>query len=337
MLLLGLAGCQAEDSLHVRGLDLHEAAEGEAAGLLRPVGHHVRDVFGLGSQLVKGDGHPQGVEEEAQLLDALAGGGLRVRKVHLTAEDPHGELGQPDGIMGQHVLHPGGQDHRKTRAVGAIVEGGELMLDLVAGPVLLPAHAAGVVVGQHPCPHQVRPGGVVIGIGNGLGGRVQHGLQQGLAQPVRQPHVGSVGEVPLHDVGHHVHRAAGGLVGRQGAGEPGVQHGEFRADDIRLGAAPLQVAPLLGDDAAVGPLAAGGGNSQHHAHGQRFLDLGGAGEEIPEIPLVQRAEADGLGGVDDTAAAQCQQEVRAGPPDQVDALVYLAAAGVGLDVGELCR
>ena len=34
-------------------------------------------------------------------------------------------------------------------------------------PVLLPAHAAGVVVGQHPCPHQVRPGGVVIGIGNG--------------------------------------------------------------------------------------------------------------------------------------------------------------------------
>lgn len=100
---------------------------------------------------------------------------------------------------------------------------------------------------------------------------------------------------------------------------------------------PLQVAPLLGDDAAVGPLAAGGGNSQHHAHGQRFLDLGGAGEEIPEIPLVQRAEADGLGGVDDTAAAQCQQEVRAGPPDQVDALVYLAAAGVGLDVGELCK
>jgi len=87
----------------------------------------------------------------------------------------------------------------------------------------------------------------------------------------------------------------------------------------------------------VGPLAAGGGDSQHHAHGQRLLDLGGAGEEIPEIPLVQRAEADGLGGVDDTAAAQCQQEVRAGPPDQVDALVYLAAAGVGLDAGELCK
>ena len=29
--------------------------------------------------------------------------------------------------------------------------------------------------------------------------------------------------------------------------------------------------------------------------------------------------------------------IRAGPPDQVDALVYLAAAGVGLDVGELCK
>lgn len=29
--------------------------------------------------------------------------------------------------------------------------------------------------------------------------------------------------------------------------------------------------------------------------------------------------------------------IRAGPPDQVDALVYLAAAGVGLDAGELCK
>ena len=62
--------------------------------------------------------------------------------------------------------------------------------------------------------------------------------------------------------------------------------------------------------AAVLAQGAGGGDSQHHAHGQRLLDLGGAGEEIPEIPLVQRAEADGLGGVDDTAAAQCQQSSR---------------------------
>src|SRR5699024_5338746 len=100
-------------------------------------------------------------------------------------------------------------------------------------------------------------------------------------------------------------------------------------------AAPLEIAPLLGDDAAVGPLAAGGGDGQHHAHGQRLFDLGGAGEEVPEVPLVQGAEADGLGGVDDAAAAYRQQEVRPGPPDDVDALVDLAAAGVGLDAGEL--
>ena len=53
---------QAEDGLHIGGLDFHKAAEGEATWFLRPVGHHVRDVLGLGPQLLKGDGHPQGVE-----------------------------------------------------------------------------------------------------------------------------------------------------------------------------------------------------------------------------------------------------------------------------------
>ena len=190
-------------------------------------------------------------------------------------------------------------------------------------------------MGQHPRPHQIRPGGVVVGVGDGLGGRVQHGLQKGLAQPVRQGHVRGVGEIPLHDVGHHVHGAAGGLVGGQGAGESGVQHRELGADHVCLGAAPLEIPLLLGDDAAVRALAAGGGDGQHHTYGQRLLNFGFAGEEVPEVPAVQRAEADGLGGVDDAAAAHRQQEVHPGLPDQVDALVDLAAAGIGVDAGEL--
>ncbi len=65
-------------------------------------------------------GIPQGVEEEAQLLDALAGGGLRVRKVHLTAERPaRRNWASRDGIMGQHVSSiQAGRITRKTRAVG---------------------------------------------------------------------------------------------------------------------------------------------------------------------------------------------------------------------------
>ena len=53
------------------------------------------------------------------------------------------------------------RDSRKPRTVGAVIEGGQLVLNLVAGPVLIPADAAGIVVGQHSRPHEVRMRGVV--------------------------------------------------------------------------------------------------------------------------------------------------------------------------------
>ena len=209
------------------------------------------------------------------------------------------------------------------------------MLDLVAGPVLSPADAAAVVVRQHTGPHEVRPGGVVVGLGNGLGRGGQNGLEQGVAQPVGEIHVRGVGEVAFADVGDHVRRAAGGLIGRQGAGIAGVEDGELGPDHVGLGAAPLEVAFLQGNDAAVAALTAGGGDGQHGAHGQGALNLGLAGEEVPEVPVIGHAEADGLGGIDDGAAAHGQEEVHILPAADLDALVDLAAAGVGLNAGEL--
>ena len=299
------------------------------------MGHHGGDVLGISTDLGEGGGHAQSAEEGPQALYTLPGGALGAGEVHLTAEHALGKLGKAHGVMGQDVLHPCGHHHRKARAVGAVIEGRELMLHLVAGPVLVPAHAAGVVVGQHAGPHEVCTGGVVVRVGNGPGSGVYHGAHESLAQTVRQGHVGGVGEVALTDVGQHVHSAAGGLIGGQGAGVAGVEDGELGADGVALGAAPLEIACLLGDDAAVAALAAGGRDGQHRAHGEGGGDGSLAGEEVPEVPVVAHAHADGLGGIDDAAAAQGQQEVHALLAAKLDALIHLAAAGVGLDAGQL--
>ena len=182
------------------------------------------------------------------------------------------------------------------------------MLDLVAGPVLPAAHAAEVVVCQHTRPHEVRPGVVVAGVCQGLGGGGENGLHEALAQAVRHIHVLRGGEVPLHDVGEHIRGAAGGLIGGEGAGVPGVHDGEHGTVDVAFDVAPFQVLPLQGDDGGVGGLAAGGGQGQHHAHGHGlFRRLFGV--EVPEVPVVGHAHADGLGGVDGAAAAHGQDEV----------------------------
>ena len=208
------------------------------------------------------------------------------------------------------------------------------MLHLVAGPVLPAAHAAEVVVGQHARPHEVRPGVVVVGGCQGLGRGGENGFHEALAQTVRHVHVLRGGEVALHDVGEHVRGAAGGLVSGEGTGVPGVHDGENGAVDVAFDIAPLQIFSLQGNDAGVGGLAAGGGQGQHHAHGQGLLRRL-FGEEVPEIAVVGHAHADGLGGVDGAAAAHRQNEVHALPAAQVDALVHLAAAGVGLDTAQL--
>ena len=220
--------------------------------------------------------------------------------------------------------------------MGAVIEGGELVVDLVAGPFLLAAHAAGVVVGQHACPHEVPPGVVVHGIGHGLGSGLHDGLHQRLAEAVRETYVGGGGKVPLADVGEHIHRAAGGLIGREGAGEPGIQDGEAGPHRVGPGDAPFEVPFLFCDDAAAASLAAGGGDGEHRANRQGLCGhIGAAVEDIPEVPVVHCAKGDGLGGVDDAAAAQGQDEVQILLPDQINALIDLAAAGVGLNAGEL--
>ena len=62
-----------------------------------------------------------------------------------------------------------------------------------------------------------------------------------------------------------------------------------------------------------------------------MFNFGFSGEEIPEITVIGDAHADGLGGVDDAAAADGQQEICPLCPSKLDTFIHLAAAGIGLN------
>ena len=124
------------------------------------------------------------------------------------------------------VAHPRRHDDRQTRAVGAVILGGKHVLQMMAVPVLLTAHAHDVVMADHTGPHDVRPGLVVVGILHDPAALMEHGQQHALQHPVCHLHVRRIGEIALKGVGHDVRDAAGGLVGGQAFRKGGVQHGE---------------------------------------------------------------------------------------------------------------
>lgn len=62
-----------------------------------------------------------------------------------------------------------------------------------------------------------------------------------------------------------------------------------------------------------------------------MFNFGFSSEEIPEISVIGDAHADSLGGVDDAAAADGQQEICPLCPGKINAFIHLAAAGIGLN------
>ena len=162
---------------------------------------------------------------------------------------------------------------------------------------------------------------------------MHHREHDALEQAVGGLDVLGRGEVALEGVGDDVGHAAGGLEGGQTLGQDGVHDRELRADAVGLRGGLLE-GGLVGDDRVGGALAAGGGQGQHDADGQGGLGRF-AGEEVPEVPVVGHAHGDGLGGVDDAAAADGDHEIDLLLTRELDALIDQPAAGVGLDAAEL--
>ena len=113
----------------------------------------------------------------------------------------------------------------------------------------------------------------------------------------------------------------------------GVHDGEFGAGDV-VGIAHLDVAVLVGDNARLAHLAAGGRDGQHARDGQAGRGFRLAGVEVPHFPVVRHAVGDRFRGIDDAAAADSQQEIDAFLAAEGDALVHLGQARVRHDAAQ---
>ena len=77
-----------------------------------------------------------------QGLDPFFRRAFRIGVIHGAAPYTAGDLRKPHDIVIQIVGEYRRHGHRKPRAVGAVVEGRKLMLDVMAAPVLVAAHTA---------------------------------------------------------------------------------------------------------------------------------------------------------------------------------------------------
>ena len=213
-----------------------------------------------------------------------------------------------------------------------VVEGGELVFDVVAVPVLGSADTAGVVVSHHACPHDVGAGVVVVGVLDDSGTFVDHCEQKGLDEPVGHFDFFCVCQVALVQVGHDIRDAGSGLPRGQRLGQRRIQDGEFRADRIAGGAA-LEQSVFFCDDAVRTAFAARCGDREDGADGECIFDIFTA-VEIPEVAVVDCTGRNRFGGVDCAAAADSQNEVDVFSAAEVDSFVDQAAAGIGLDAAE---
>ena len=129
-----------------------------------------------------------------------------------------------------------------------------------------------------------------------------------------------MGEIALHRVHDHVRHAGRRLVRGQGEGADRVHDGEPGPAHL-VGIAQLHVAVLVRDDAGFAHLAARGRDGEHAGDREVAFRRGLAQVEVPDFAVIRDAAGDGLGRVDDGAAADGEDEIHALLAAQVDAFV----------------
>mgnify|MGYP007028319714 CR=1 FL=1 len=310
-------------------------AEGGAGSFEAAVGHLVDlRVGGVDAQLVEAGGHPDAVVEVHHGVDAFQGD-LFVGAVGGHAHDVPGKADEAGQAVLVDVPRPAGPEGGEARAVGHVEHTAHLVLEFVGHKVASGDAAAGqAVVRETARPHHLGPGLVVGRVGVEDDRVLHHGAQQALGQRVGQLHIAAIGEIALHGVHHDVGAAGLGLIVGQGLGELGVHDGELRAADVVV-VGPLLVGVHPGDDAAVGCFAARRRDGQDAGHRQAPRPCGCVRySSQTSFSGFGQAVGDGLGRVDDAAAAHGQQEVDAVLFADADALVDLVEVGVRHDAAQ---
>ena len=129
---------------------------------------------------------------------------------------------------------------------------------------------------------------------------------------------------------HDVRAAAHGLIVGQGHCEFRIHDGKFCAGDI-ISVSALDAGLLIRDDRVVAHLGACCRDRQNNTYGKACRGFSLFHIKIPHITLlgIRDSVADGLGGIDDTAAADSEDKVNAFLLAQFDPFIDQAQMGIG--------
>ena len=213
------------------------------------------------------------------------------------------------------------------------------MPDFVGGPILGHAAVEGVVERAGGRPHIVGAGGVVGRHLQRGGGQVYQCHQNGFRLPVLHHGADGVGEVLFSHVHEGIHQAVANLFLGQGISRLGVQNRKAREDQVAA-EREFFLDTAAGNNGAVVHFAAGGGEGEHAAKRQGFFDLGEAvaRQNIPRVAAgVEGCRRDELDAVDDRAAANRQQKVRALLLNFLHSLHKRVVIGVGFNPAKFQR
>ena len=167
-----------------------------------------------------------------------------------------------------------------------------------------------------------------------VGGATHYGAQKGGADAVGNLAAQGVGEITLKNMHHHIGDAAGCLIPGQTESQLGVHERETGAQDVGIAHGNLVHAVEARNHRVAAAFAAGGGDGEHHAHGESLLRKGLAAVKVPEITLVGHAQGNGFGGVYYRAAAHGHYDVYAGFAANFYAFIHAVVGGIGVDAFE---
>ena len=207
------------------------------------------------------------------------------------------------------------------------------MLHIVAAPVLLAAQAQQPVVSYCARQGDLRPSVVVSVIPFQDSGIAHDRAQHALAQSVGNVGVSGVGEIPFHNMAHHVADAVGHLVFRQSEIKLRIHNAEHRTKN-HVSVGQLQLRLLIGDNGSVAGFAAGGGQSQNGGNRQGSLDRLAGCEEIPHVAVIGHAHGDGLSGINDASSAYGQNKADAFPAAELNTLMDQGQPGIRLNASQ---
>ncbi len=210
----------------------------------------------------------QGVERLQRGNTFLHAGGVGLRLV-LDAHNLDRKIDEALGVGAPDMPYPGRRQHRKPAAMGHAEARGQLVAELMAGPVLLSAHAEHIVVRNGACQSDLAPGVGIFRVFVHHGAVGNQRAQRSFRKRVDELRMLRVRKVPFKDMAHHVRNAASNLIFGDRCKQRGIDNRQYGTAAFAV-CADLLAGEVVTHHAAVARLAARRGERQNGRNGNRF-------------------------------------------------------------------